>query len=389
MGSFKKRIDYVLKHNIFISKVFRFAVSALFKFLGVFHPIKKNTVLFTAHNRGYNDSSRAIYEYMLNDKRFSKFTFYWGLDDTSIEIPGNPIKVKADTWNYFKTAFRAQYWITCVNIERSLKFKKRKQVYLNTDHGITIKTCGNDAVGRKDYNFYYINYYCVSGAYERDMYIRCFNLNPKNIICTGLPRNDELYRISKKEIDSIKERLGLSGKKIILYAPTWRDSNDIGKTYSLRPPVTIEKWQENLGTEYIVLLRAHPYTTELLGVEFNDFVRDYSSYKTVNDLIKIADILISDYSAIIFDFAITEKPIFCFAYDYEDYAKNRGIALDLKKEFPGGIVSNEDDLLNRIKNIDYQKECKEVAKFKNKYIEYGGNATEKCVEYVFGKGDSK
>lgn len=387
MGSFKKKLDYVLKHNIFISKVFRATVSTLFKFLGLFHPIKENTVLFTGHNRGYNDSSRAIYEQMLKDKRFSNFTFYWGLDDTSVEIPGNPIKVKADTWKYFKTAFKCKYWITCVNIERSLKFKKKKQIYLNTDHGITIKTCGNDAVGRKDYDFYYINFYCVSGNYEREMYTRCFNLNPKNIIPTGLPRNDELYRIEKTEVESIKEKLGLRGKKIILYAPTWRDSQDVGKTYSLKPPVTIEKWQKVLGDEYVVLLRAHPYTTELLGINFNDFIMDYSSYNKVNDLIKIADVLISDYSAIIFDYAITEKPIFCFAYDYDDYSKNRGIALDLKKEFPGGIVQTEDELLSRIKNLDYAKASLGVKKFKNKYIEYGGNATKLCIDYVFGKGE--
>lgn len=385
MGNLKKKLDYVLKHNIFISKAFRFTVSTTFRFFGIFHPIKKNTVLFTAHNRGYNDSSRAIYEQMIKDKRFSNFIFYWGLDDTSIEIPGNPVKVKADTWKYFKTAFKCQYWVTCVNIERSLKFKKRKQIYLNTDHGITIKTCGNDAVGRKDFNFHYINYYCVSGTYERDMYIRCFKLNPKSIINTGLPRNDELYRITKDEVCEIKKRLGLEEKKIILYAPTWRDSTDVGKTYSLRPPVTIEKWQEMLSEDYIVLLRTHPYTTELLGIEFNEFIRDFSSYRTVNDLIKIADILISDYSAIVFDFAITEKPIFCFAYDYEEYAKNRGIALDLKNEFPGGIVQSEDELLSRIKNLDYKKACKDVTEFKNKYIEYGGNATTQCIEYVFGK----
>lgn len=387
MGSFKKRLDYLLKHNVFFSKVFRGTVSLLFRFLGLFHPVKDKTVLITAHNRGYNDSSRAIYEQMLKDPRFKDFTFYWGLDNPDVDIPGNPIKVKADTWKYFKTAFKCKYWITCVNIERSLKFKKKKQIYLNTDHGITIKTCGNDAAGRKDYNFYYINYYCVSGEYERNMYLRVFNLNPKSIIPTGLPRNDELYRITKEEVQEIKERLGLAGKKIILYAPTWRDSKDVGRTYSLRPPVSFDKWKKVLGDDYVVLLRAHPYTTELLGVAFDDFVMDYSSYPVVNDLIKVADILISDYSAIVFDFAITEKPIFCFAYDYDDYAKNRGIALDLKNEFPGGIVETEDELLKRISTIDYKKACEGIARFKNKYIEYGGNATKECIDYVFGKGE--
>lgn len=385
MRGIRAKVDYILKHNVILSKIFRFSVSFIFRCLGIFFPIKQKTVLFTAHNRGYNDSSRAIYERMIKDPRFINYTFYWGLDDVSIVIPGNPQKIKADTWAYFKTAFRCKYWITCVNIERSLKFKKRKQIYLNTDHGITIKTCGNDAVGRKDYDFYYINYYCVSGEYERKMYTRVFNLNPKSIIATGLPRNDELYHLNQSEILEIKKRLGLTDKKIILYAPTWRDSKDVGKTYSIAPPITIAKWKKTLGEDYTLLLRAHPYTTQLLGIEFDEFVKDYSSYKNVNDLIKIADLLISDYSAIIFDFSITEKPIFCFAYDYDDYAKNRGIALDLKTEFPSGIVQDEDTLLNRITNLDYKTACAEIRTFKNKYIEYGGNATEQCINYVFGK----
>ena len=389
MKGIRAKIDYILKHNIFLSKVFRFSVSFAFRFIGVLFPVRQKTVLFTAHNRGYNDSSKAIYERMISDKRFSDYTFYWGLDDISVDIPGSPVKVKADTWKYFKTAFACKYWITCVNIERSLRFKKKNQIYLNTDHGITIKTCGNDAVGRKDYDFYYINYYCVSGTYERNMYIRVFNLNPKSIIPTGLPRNDELYHISSEEVLGIKKRLGLDNKKIILYAPTWRDSTDVGKTYTITPPITLEKWQESLGDEYVLLLRAHPYTTKLLGVEFNEFIRDYSSYNTVNDLIKISDILISDYSAIIFDFSITEKPIFCFAYDYDDYAKNRGIALDLKTEFPGGIVQDEDELIRRIKYIDYKSACDGIKKFKNKYIEYGGNATNLCIDYVFGRSQPK
>ena len=385
MKGARATIDYVLKHNVILSKIFRGLVGFLFRCIGLFYPIREKTVLFTAHNRGYNDSSKAIYERMLSDKRFVGFKYYWGLEDPSIDIPGNPIKIKADTWKYFRTAFSCQYWITCVNIERSLRFKKKKQIYLNTDHGVTIKTCGNDAVGRKDYDFHYINYYCVSGNYEREMYLRVFNLNPHSIIPTGLPRNDELYHISSDEIFEIKKRLGLGNKKIILYAPTWRDSTDIGKTYTIAPPITIEKWQEKLGEEYVLLLRAHPYTTKLLGIQFNEFIRDFSSYNNVNDLIKITDILISDYSAIIFDYSITERPIFCFAYDYDDYSMNRGLALDLKSEFPGGIVQEEDELISRIINIEYETACEGIRKFKNKYIEYGGNATELCIDYVFGK----
>ena len=383
MSIIKKKLDYILKHNVMFGKVFRFLANCFFKFVRGFYPVKKNTVLFTALGKGYNDSPRAIYEKMINDKRFANFSFYWGVGDVNVDIPGNPIKIKIDTWKYFKTAFKCQYWVACVNIERSLRFKKRNQKYLNTDHGIPIKKFGNQVKGRKDFNFKHIDYFCVSGEFEADMYPGAYLLNPKSIIRTGLPRNDELYSISQAEIAEIKETLHLTNKKIILYAPTWRDSTDSGKTFQLKPPINFKKWEQLLGEEYIVLLRTHPYTTKLLGVEFNDFVQDFSNYPKVNDLIKIADILISDYSAIIFDYSITEKPMFCFAYDYEEYALNRGLVIDLKNEFPGGIVESEENLLKHIISLDCEKEKNKVKMFKSKYIEYGGNASLLCIDSLF------
>ena len=79
-----------------------------------------------------------------------------------------------------------------------------------------------------------------------------------------------------------------------------------------------------MGDEYIFFLRTHPYTTKLMNVEFNDFLRDFSQYPNINELLIIADILISDYSSIIYDYAVLEKPLLCFGYDYDEYKKKRG-----------------------------------------------------------------
>lgn len=385
MNGLRAKVDYILKHNVFVNKIFKVCGSSFFKLLGVFIPVEDKAILFSGHTRKYNDSPRAIYEYMINHPDYTDYHFIWALDDPSVSIPGPADKVVPDTWKYFTTALRCKYWITCVNIERSLHFKKKNQIYLNTGHGITIKTCGNEAVGRNDYDFSYINYFCVSGDYERDIYQRSFNLNPESIIYTGLPRNDELYHISNEEVITLRQKLNIpDDKKVILYAPTWRDSVDGGKSYVIKPPMSIDKWKEKLGDDYVLLLRAHPYTSELLGVEFDDFVRDYSDYPCINDLLKVADICVSDYSAIIFDFAVMEKPIVCFGYDYDQYKAMRGFTLDLHSECPGGVLSTEDQVLERLMSIDYKLECEKSKAFKDKYIEYGGDATEKCIKTVFG-----
>lgn len=385
MNGLRARVDYVLKHNIVINKSFKFLASTGVKAMGLFTPMDEKSVIFSAHSRKYNDSPRAIYEYMITRPEFKDYTYYWALDDVNVEIPGPAIKIVPDTPEYFRTALKCKYWITCVNIERSLKFKRKNCVYLNTWHGIPIKTVGNGAEGRNDYDFSYIDYFCISGDYEIPIYEKSFNIPVSHMIKTGMPRNDVLYKTSDDEIRNIKERIGLPlDKKLILYAPTWRDSKDGGKSYSIKPPMDLKKWEEQLEKEYILLFRIHPYTNKLLGVQYNDFVRDFTNYPNINDLMKIADILISDYSATIFDYAILERPIISFAYDCDEYGRERGFAMDIRKEMPGGISETEDEVINRILSMNHQREIKAVKEFKKKYLAYGGQATIKCLEKVFG-----
>ena len=100
-----------------------------------------------------------------------------------------------------------------------------------------------------------------------------------------------------------------------------------------------------------------------------------SSYEPLEELLKISDVLISDYSSVMFDYSILGRPIFSFAYDYEKYIENRGVYIDIRKELPNGICENEDQLLEKIKNCNYEEEIIKSRNFKNKYIEKYGNAS--------------
>lgn len=382
MSGIRARLDYILKHSIVINKLFRCILSYFFRFLGIFIKIDDKRIIFSGLSRKYNDSPRKIYEYMVNSKQYQDYTFVWALDNPEeVEIPGVCIKIKTDTLQYFIETLRCKYWVTCVNIERSLRYKKRKTVYLNTWHGTPLKTIGNAALGRKDYDFSYIDLFCAAGEYEANIYIRDFKVKPNSILRVGLPRNDDLYDVTTEEINSIRKKLDIpNGKKVLLYAPTWRDSIDGGKTYTIKPPIDFKYWEEKLSDEYVLLLRTHPYTNSLLGVQFNDFVRDYTAYNNINDLLKISDILISDYSATIFDFSILCRPIICFAYDYTDYCRERGLYLNLQEIMPKGIEESEISVVERIENIDWEKESNLAKRFKERFLEYGGNATEICIK---------
>lgn len=381
----KNRFEYLLKHNAFVQKIYKICVGRVLRCVGWFVNTDPNLVLINAlGGKRFGDSPKVIYDYLQSHEEYKHLRFVWAFD-TPAKYDTGCENIKMDTWKYFMTALKAKYWITSVNIERGLNFKKKATRYLNTWHGIPLKFIGNDCPGRKDYDMSYTDYFCYSGSFEYKIYQRAFKLKPENLLLSGLPRNDELYHIDSERVDDMRRHLNIpDGKKVLLYAPTWRDSEDGGKTYNLLLPVDFKKWERELGDNYMLLFRAHHFTTQHMKIQFNDFVRDVSDYPSINDLMIVSDILISDYSACIFDYSVLERPIISFAYDYDEYITSRGLYVNLSTELPGGIVKSEDEVINRIKTMDIAEQCELTRQFKNKYVPIGGNATELCVKALLG-----
>lgn len=379
-----KRLEHYIKHNKFAQKAYKVILGSIIRFAGLFIKKDHQLVLFTGLAGGYNDSPREIYEYMMEKHPDSGYKYVWALNQPKdITIKGCKL-IKLDSIEYFITAIKAKYWIACVNIERGLNFKKRETRYLNTWHGIPMKTIGNAVPGRNDYDFSNVDIFCCSGNYDRNIMLKDLCIDENCLYKIGMPRNDKLF---KKEfsITEIKRKIGIPNeKKVILYAPTWRDSLDFNKACTIDPRIDFEKWAKCFNQEYVMLIRTHAYSKEIELVGLNDFIIDVTHYENINELFYLADILISDYSSVIFDYAILEKPIICYAYDYDEYRKSRGLYLDLQKDLPNGIFKTEDEVIRHIQNIDYQDQCNRTAKFKNAYIEVKGNATEICSELLFG-----
>ena len=381
----RQRLIYILKHNAAIQAIYRVVMSFVFRVMGLFIKTDENLVLFVSFmGMNFNDSPKAIYDYMQAHPEYKKYRCVWAFEDPS-KFPDLET-VKIDTPAYFKTALKAKYWITNTNIERGLHFKKKDQKYLNTWHGIALKYIGNDVAGRSDFNFDTVNYLCVCGDYDERVFKTAFRAKESSYLRVGLPRNEELWNVSDDKKQQMRAKLGIPAeKKVILYAPTWRESTDGGKSYEIKPPIHFDLWKKELGEEYIVLFRAHHQTTKVLGVQYDEFVRDVSSYPAVNDLMTAADILITDYSAIAFDFSILCRPIFCYAYDYDTYLVERGTYFRIDEKYPNKSCRTEDELLSRIKGIDYKAECANTRRFRDEFIQYGIGATEACVKAEFGK----
>lgn len=381
----RQRLIYILKHNVVLQKLYRVIMSFVFRVWGALIPVDDKLIIFVSFmGTGFNDSPKAVYDYIKTHPEYKQYRCIWAFEKPE-KFPDLK-KVKIDTPAYFKTALRAKYWITNTNIERGLRFKKKNQVYLNTWHGIALKHIGNDVEGRNDFNFDTVNYLVVSGGHDEKVWKSAFKAKESTYLRCGMPRNEELWLADDEKKKNIREKLGFpEDKKVILYAPTWRDSTDGGKSYEIKPPIHFNVWKKELGDEYIILFRAHHQTTKVLGVRYNEFVRNVSDYPSVNDLMIASDMLITDYSAIAFDYAVLCKPILCYAYDYENYLADRGTYFEIDDRYPNKSCRTEDELLARIRGIDYKAECENTRRFRDEFIQYGIGATEACVKAVFGK----
>ena len=349
-------------------------------------------IVFASYGgRKMDDSPLSIYKKMIDDERFLDYKFVWAFINPEKHSIPRGYKIRIDTIKYYLTLLRARVWITNSSVTRGLKFKGRKTFYFNSWHGTPIKLMGDDIKSiNKPIKFYtgkcLYDIFLSQGKYDANIFSQKYNIPDSNMKIWGLPRNDELIEhYSPDENNEIRHQLGVpEGKKIILYAPTFREyMRDEKSNCIIAPPINLEKWEKYLGDEYILLFRAHYEIVKVLNIKENAFVKDVSSYPILNVLIKVSDILVSDYSSIFFDYSITGKPMLCFAYDYKDYCEKRGLYFDIREELESIDINNEDILLETIRNLNYQKRRVITDRFRAKYIQEYGSSTIKSVDAIY------
>lgn len=388
----KSKLKAFVKRNKMIYRVYYHLGSLLLRIIGLFIETDPDLILFISYGgQKYDDSPRVVYEYLLKHPVSSKHKYVWAFIEPD-EFPQVEQKVKVDTLSYYITAMRAGYWITNSSASRGLNFRKPlTKNYLFT-HGMTaIKKIGIDIqefdkAFRIGFNEQFDAIF-VEGKKEIPLLAHAWQMDLAVFHTTGLPRNDDLAAVTEDEMKSIKDRLGIpQSKKVVLYAPTFREFSraEDGRN-ALGIPIDFSKWAAALGQEYVLLITAHYAVAKLLNeLPKNDFVINAFQYPELNDLIKVSDILISDYSSIVFDYSIMGRPIFCYGYDYDTYSTERGLYTDLETLFSHGVLRSEQEVLNAIQTIDYEQECEYTRKhIKNEYIASYGNAAEKAVNIIF------
>lgn len=407
------KIKGFIKKHVFIRKIARkinFYINRI-KYRIITRNIKvdENIIIFASFDgRSYCDSPKAIYKYLINNEKYNNYKFIWAFKNIDehkyLEENKNTKLVNIKSKEFFKVLAKAKYWIFNYKIQDYI-FPKENQIFVQCWHGTPLKRLGcdlehfNNAMNsiseiRERYHLEAskFSYFISPSKFATEKFISTWDLEKINktdiIIEEGYPRNDFLMNYENEDIEKIKKKLNIDkiNKKIILYAPTYRDnqhSTGIGYTYETK--VDFDKLKSELSDEYIILFRAHWLVAQSFDFEkYNDFVIDVSDYDDINELYVVSDMLITDYSSVFFDFANLKKPIIFYMYDLEEYRDNiRGFYLELK-ELPGKIVKKEDELIEEIKLLINKFEYTEEYKKFNERFNYldDGQATKRVVEKI-------
>ncbi|MBY7124811.1 CDP-glycerol glycerophosphotransferase family protein [Bacillus sp. 16GRE42] len=222
-----------------------------------------------------------------------------------------------------------------------------------------------------------------------EIYKQAFGVKEENILKTGIPRTDLFFYENDQKViinNLVSSNPSLTKKKVILYAPTFRDKEledfDLG--------LNIDAMYEALKDEYIFIIKLHPAIRNNLKHKetYKGFLYDYSLYPNINDLFLVTDILITDYSSVPFEFCLLNKPMIFFAYDLNKYAKKRGLIGDFVSNVPGPVVYSSTEIIKKIQTQSFN--FRKIEQFNVQWSQYSnGNSSRDLVHYLFNDNNSK
>lgn len=369
----------------------------------------------TRDGQNFSDSPLQMFKYLVNHKEYESkrhFIVYQNayikeillglqVNGIDIETNDNVFLVERNTPSYIETLLSAKYLITDSTFQ-SFFVKKSKQVYINTWHGTPLKLMGyamsEGAFGSWNVvrNFLMSDYLISPNNHTSEIFLKDYRLNgiyTGEILEVGYPRNDvffenngqqylKKYLYDEYEIDN--------KKKLLIYAPTWKPT-DLRQNRIEVATQYLDEYNQllsDLGDQYHILMKLHPFVyrrlrrnTDIMRVTISDGI-------DANELLSLADLLITDFSSIFFDFLVTNKPIVFFNQNSEVYEQERGYYLQLD-ELPGPFFSDINQMTSFIKVGKFDNYFDKYEKFKQKFVSYDdGNVSERTIKRVWSQSSS-
>jgi CDP-glycerol glycerophosphotransferase len=391
-----------------IKKAAKLPVLALYHLFILMNRTDRKIILFESNlGRNYSGNPRFIYEEMVARGLDQVYQCYFILEDVSTVLPGNVKKVKRISLFYFYLFSKAGFWVSDTRMPTYLK-KRRDTVYIQTWHGTPLKKLALDMLqvtmegesSLADYKNNFVkntrtwDYLLSQNSYSTGIFRRAFAYQ-KEILEIGYPRNDILFQKNNaKEIEIIKQRFQLPiDKKIILYAPTWRDNEHYGhQQYKFSSRIDFKYLKERLSSEYIILVKAHYLVGEQIDDrDYKDFLYQFNASYDIAELYLISDLLVTDYSSVMFDYSILQRPMIFYTYDLEQYRNTlRGFYFDFLQEAPGPIVITTKQLADEIQNFEFEKYKEKYDAFLKKFNHADcGDASKKVVDLILSYGGNE
>lgn len=359
-------------------------------------PVRRGSVVFESHlGLSYSDSPKYIYE----ELRASgyKGRVYWSHAKGTAGFPSDATLVKRNSWAYLRALARAEFWVDNQGFPQWIT-KRPQTTYIQTWHGTPLKTMGANTPQikamltpertrfRKAINRF--DHFLVRGEYDVRTLIEAFEARAEPLR-VGYPRNDALLAPDRAErTAALRERLALPrDKRILLYAPTFRTAAarfDIG--------FDLDAFAREFGDTHLLVVRAHYLNTVQVPDTAKSAVLDLSGHPDVTELMLASHALVTDFSSVMFDYALLDRPMVFFVPDAVGYGRDRGTYFDLAERAPGPYTTDQEAFfaaLRALPETDGAPDAYAGARkdFAHEFGEYEtGTAAKQVVDRFFGGG---
>lgn len=381
---------YNHKYFILFGIKFKINMDKLYKYFFAKLPINKKKIVFSSHSGicvGCNPKSICM-EMLKSNKNYKIIWLIAKNTDKKNLIKHKNIKYVK--YNSFKSLFElatAKIWVNnqlfLYHYNSMGMFKRSGQKYIQTWHGALgiKKVLFHDKFNIIENNLKDIDYLISNSKFENEVYKDNFLDSENKILEYGHARNDIFFSDSTSIKDKIHKEFNIShDKKILLYAPTFRDNFNVNIT-TLNLDIIKQNLEKNTGSNWQVLIRLHHNDNLFQNLLDGNYI-NASNYPDAQELLACTDMLITDYSSIMFDFMLTKRPCFIYAQDIEEYEKMNGFYYPLETT-PFPIAKNENELIEKINNFDNVKYQKDIETF---LLEKGsvddGKASERIVNLI-------
>lgn len=405
MGISSKISKLIKKILKYISRIFSKTPKRKF-YYGTFYKhcrVKDNLILVESfHGSNISDSSLALVRQILKSYP-GKYKIYYATDNIKVhrefvqEIGLDVKLIDVTTFKYTKILASAKYLIN--NSSFPVYFIKRpEQVYLQTWHGTPLKTLGKkmrlgiESMYNVQHNFLQADYITFPNDFTKKVMMEDYNLNELytgKVVMAGYPRNEIFF--NKAQGEALKKKLGLDGKTVYAYMPTWRgtSNHDINTaSYESRVKEIFKTLDKSLTDNQVFYVNFHPILKDSISLKKYKHIKPFPSGVDNYSFLNCADALVTDYSSVFFDYSITQKPIILFMYDYDEYMHDRGMYMDVAK-LPFRKIYDETELAAVLSSESFMGDSYTDTEYFKTFFKYDAeDISNRLLELIFtGESD--